>query len=334
MLQRNNRSLTYLGWNNNLMRVTVCIGTYNRSDLLARTLESVRNADFPQEQYEVIVTDNNSTDATREVAESARHKFAAFTYLFEKRQGLSYARNTSIRSSHGEILCFLDDDTTIDPNYFNAVSDVFSHYDCAGVGARIVPEWNCPKPDCFATSGPYNVADGLLVRFDEGDREGELQHSWFGAGMSISRAALEKHGLFTVHLSRTGRNVGGGEDSDMFFRLREAGERLCYAPKAIVFHPVDPERLSMAFVRKWYFERGKTIGMIDTQHYPSFSQIPYWTIRAALNHAVQSLGTGGAWKRAFHQAHLWETCGQMYGYHQRDRQDMTAPQLKSEDTDT
>ena len=316
------------------MRISVCIGTYNRSDLLAQVLDSVRNADFPADQLEVIVTDNNSTDSTRDVAESAGHKFAEFQYLFEKQQGLSYARNTGIRASHGEIICFLDDDTTIDPDYFKAVSDVLSRFDCAGVGARIMPKWNCPEPDSFATSGPYNVADGLLVRFDEGDQDGDLQHSWFGAGMSIRRAVLEKHGLFSEHLSRVGRTEGAGEDSDMFLRLKEAGEKLCYAPKAIVFHPVDSERLNMAFVRKWYFERGKSIGLNDPQSYHSVNQIPLWTIRTALKHAIQSLGTGGAWKRAFHQAHLWETCGLMCGYQRRCSKKVTAAPPTLEDSAT
>ena len=102
------------------MRISVCIGTYNRADLLIKTLESVRASTYPHDNMEVIVIDNNSTDATKHVAESAAPWFPHFKYLFEKRQGLSYARNAGIRASAGEIICFLDDDTTIDRNYFTA----------------------------------------------------------------------------------------------------------------------------------------------------------------------------------------------------------------------
>ena len=299
------------------MRISVCIGTYNRADLLIKTLESVRSSTYPHDNMEVIVIDNNSTDATKHVAESASSWFPRFKYLFEKRQGLSYARNAGIRASAGEIICFLDDDTTIDRNYFTAVDDVFSRYDCAGVGSRIIPEWNCPKPTSFATEGPYNVSDGFLVRFDKGDNEEELTRSWFGAGMSIRRSALERHGLFAEHLSRVGRTEGMGEDSEIFHRLKAAGELLFYAPKAVVFHPVDAERLTKTYVRKWHFEHGRFLALVDIQNYRSLNAIPLWTVRKSFLHVSRFLTAGGTWERSYHEANLWETFGTIRGYRQR-----------------
>jgi GT2 family glycosyltransferase len=300
------------------MRISVCIGTYNRADLLIKTLESVRSSTYPHDNMEVIVIDNNSTDATKHVAESASSWFPHFKYLFEKRQGLSYARNAGIRASAGEIICFLDDDTTIDRNYFTAVDDVFSRYDCAGVGSRIIPEWNCPKPTSFATEGPYNVSDGFLVRFDKGDNEEELTRSWFGAGMSIRRSALERHGLFAEHLSRVGRTEGMGEDSEIFHRLKAAGELLFYAPKAVVSHPVDAERLTKTFVRKWHFEHGRFLALVDLQNYRSLNAVPLWTVKKSFLHVARFLGAGGTWERAYHEASLWEIFGTIRGYRQRN----------------
>jgi glycosyltransferase involved in cell wall biosynthesis len=300
------------------MKISVCIGTYNRADLLTQTLKSVRNSTYPPDEMEVVVVDNNSTDRTRDVAERARSWFPHFNYVLEKKQGSSYARNTGIQSSRGDIICFLDDDTTVDPNYFTAVDDVFSRYDCAGVGSRIIPEWNCPKPTSFAIDGPYNVSDGFLVRFDKGDNEEELIRSWFGAGMSIRRSALEKHGLFAEHLSRVGRIEGMGEDSDIFHRLKAAGELLIYAPKALVFHPVDAERLTKTFVRRWHFEHGKFLAVVDTQNYQSLHAIPLWTVRKTFLHVARFLTAGGTWERAYHEARLWEIFGTIRGYRQRN----------------
>ncbi len=187
------------------MKLSVCIGTYNRAGMLAGLLESVRNAAFPRDQMEVLVIDNNSTDSTRETAELARPWFDNFKYLFEKRQGLSYARNTGIEASAGEIICFLDDDTTIDPSYFREVSEVFSRFDCAGVGARIVPEWNCPKPEAFAIEGPYNVAGGLLVAFDEGDQERNCNARGLVRGCRFAAPRLRSMGCL--------RNIFRGSDA-------------------------------------------------------------------------------------------------------------------------
>ena len=43
---------------------------YNEEELLPKSLKSVFSQDFPKEDYEVIVVDNNSTDKSAEVAKS------------------------------------------------------------------------------------------------------------------------------------------------------------------------------------------------------------------------------------------------------------------------
>ncbi|RPJ56416.1 MAG: glycosyltransferase, partial [Dehalococcoidia bacterium] len=47
--------------------VSVIIPAYNREKMIGRTLQSFLNQDYPKHLYEIIVADNNSTDATREV---------------------------------------------------------------------------------------------------------------------------------------------------------------------------------------------------------------------------------------------------------------------------
>ena len=58
--------------------------------------------------WEVLVVDNNSSDRTRAVVEEfCRQHYSRFSYLFEQRQGKSYALNTGIREACGEILAFM-----------------------------------------------------------------------------------------------------------------------------------------------------------------------------------------------------------------------------------
>ena len=54
------------------LKVSVIIPAYNRADLLIQTLRSLLEQDFPREDFEVIVVDNNSKDNTFEVV----NKFA------------------------------------------------------------------------------------------------------------------------------------------------------------------------------------------------------------------------------------------------------------------
>src|SRR5579863_630372 len=93
-------------------KISVIICTYNRCDSLRRTLESLgQAAGLADLEWELLVIDNNSTDATRAVVEE-------FTLtpqldvrcLTEKRRGKSYALNTGIAAATGGVLAFLDDD--------------------------------------------------------------------------------------------------------------------------------------------------------------------------------------------------------------------------------
>ena len=59
-------------------RVTVCVPTYNRSQLLSETLDSVLQQEYSD--FRVVVTDNCSTDNTREVVEQYRARDTRVIY--------------------------------------------------------------------------------------------------------------------------------------------------------------------------------------------------------------------------------------------------------------
>jgi cellulose synthase/poly-beta-1,6-N-acetylglucosamine synthase-like glycosyltransferase len=68
----------------------------------------------PDFKWELIVVDNNSNDETRTVVEACS-KLAPMPvrYIFESRQGKSYALNTGIEATEFELLAFTDDDVRI-----------------------------------------------------------------------------------------------------------------------------------------------------------------------------------------------------------------------------
>src|SRR5450830_1079633 len=62
--------------------LSICIPSYNRANLLAECLDSILlSAKGYEEQLEIIVADNASTDHTREVVESFQEKFSQLTYF-------------------------------------------------------------------------------------------------------------------------------------------------------------------------------------------------------------------------------------------------------------
>ncbi len=87
------------------MLFSVIIPTFNRAALLARTLESVFDQRFTD--FEVIVVDDGSTDATEGTVQAARHPVLV---VRQGHRGPGAARNTGARLASGEYLAFLDSD--------------------------------------------------------------------------------------------------------------------------------------------------------------------------------------------------------------------------------
>src|SRR5580704_8772607 len=111
------------------MKITAILCTYNRSQSLARALDSLAVSIVSETiQWEVLVVDNNSSDQTETVVKSFCRRYPGrFRYLFEPQQGKSYALNAGIRDAGGDILAFLDDDVEVEPvwlqNLTSALND-------------------------------------------------------------------------------------------------------------------------------------------------------------------------------------------------------------------
>ena len=92
------------------LSVVVC--TYNRCESLRDTLRALKQQELPEEiRLEILVVDNNSKDRTRQVVEEeARESRWPIRYVFERAQGLNYARNRGTKESQGEFVAFTDDD--------------------------------------------------------------------------------------------------------------------------------------------------------------------------------------------------------------------------------
>jgi glycosyltransferase involved in cell wall biosynthesis len=122
----------------NVVFVTITIQTYNRSGMLAQTLESLRLLRCPEAvDYEILVVDNNSNDDTPEVIRRYGEVLAPrLRSVFEPRQGLSHARNRALAEAKGEIVSFIDDDVAVDPNWLGAVCDAFAKHSASVVGGR------------------------------------------------------------------------------------------------------------------------------------------------------------------------------------------------------
>jgi GT2 family glycosyltransferase len=84
-----------------------------------------------------------------------------------------------------------------------------------------------------------------------------------GANLSFKKEVFEKYGSFRTDLGPTTGSEIRGEDNELCWRLLHAGERLMYAPKAIVFHPVDMRRIDKRYFQAWYSGMGQSRPRIE-----------------------------------------------------------------------
>jgi len=130
------------------MDISVIVATYNRAGILKGTLENLAALRPQGVTHEIIVVDNNSSDNTRAVVEEFAQR-APIRYLFEERQGKSYALNTAIEVAQGELFVFTDDDVFVPADWLDrywAAAQAHPEADVFGgsVVARLpasAPQW-------------------------------------------------------------------------------------------------------------------------------------------------------------------------------------------------
>ena len=296
------------------MKVSVLVCTYNRADALVASLRSLAQLSVPPDlTWEVLVVDNNSKDQTRAVAESFSAEFPGrFRYIFEARQGKSYALNTGIKGATGDILAFTDDDATVDPRWLQELTSAIERFDCVGAGGKIVPVWTFPRPDWLVLDGPHKLMDAV-VSLDLGSEPRPVRTAVYGVNMAFRREAFQKYGDFRKDLGPTVGNEVRGEDSEFCRRLLKAGETLVYVPGAIVYHPVEKKRMEKRYFQVWYLGRGRASvreGGIPPEAVRYFG-VPRYLIASFCRNLLKWFFCPGARRRFYHKLSAYETWGQI-----------------------
>jgi GT2 family glycosyltransferase len=96
-----------------------------------------------------------------------------------------------------------------------------------------------------------------VVAFDAGNAPGDLETPPFGPNMAFRREAFERYGLFRTDLGPAAGRYLPGQDTEFGRRLLAAGERLAWAPDAVVRHELQPDKMRRRYVASWYFGYGR-----------------------------------------------------------------------------
>lgn len=89
-----------------MIKVSVIVPFYDSERYISSCIEGLLQQSYPQDQYEILMIDNNSTDAS---AERVRN-YPGVRLLFEAKQGAYAARNRGLQDAKGEVIAFTDAD--------------------------------------------------------------------------------------------------------------------------------------------------------------------------------------------------------------------------------
>ncbi|MGI8757166.1 MAG: glycosyltransferase, partial [Acidimicrobiales bacterium] len=196
-------------------RISVVVCSHNGARTIRDCLEGISRLQYPD--YEVIVVDDGSTDATSAMAEAYDVRL-----IRTANQGLSGARNTGMNAATGEVVAYTDDDARPDPQWLTYLAAAFLRTDHAGIGGpNIAPPGDGPIADCVANApgGPVHV---LLTD--------ELAEHIPGCNAAFRRDRLLAIGGFDP------RFRAAGDDVDVCWRLQAQGWTLGFSPAAMVWH--------------------------------------------------------------------------------------------------
>ncbi|NMB37410.1 MAG: glycosyltransferase family 2 protein [Bacteroidales bacterium] len=232
--------------------ISVIICTYNRDKYIYGVLQSIALNDYPKSKYEIVLVNNNSTDNTEaEVARFASdYPDVTLRTFVETNQGLSYARNRGIKESGGNILIYVDDDATVNKEYLSGYAAFFeANPDISAAGGPIIPDYEEGEEPEWMT---YFIKRLLTAYLYFGDKEREFPGKNYpgGGNAAYRKAVFEKVGLYNVELGRSGGNLGGGEEKDIFNKMIAAGMKFRYIPQPVLYHKIPKYKLE-----KDYFNR-------------------------------------------------------------------------------
>ena len=196
-------------------RVSVVVCTFNGSRTIRECLEGLGKLRYAN--FEVIVVDDGSTDGAGEIAREYNVRV-----IRTENRGLSSARNTGLSAATGEIVAYLDDDASPDPDWLHYLTDTFRKMNCAGVGGPNIPFANDGRVAACIAHTPGRPTHVLLS-------DGEAEHIP-GCNMAFRRDCLQAVGGFDTQFRVA------GDDVDICWRIQQSGGKLGFSPAAIVWH--------------------------------------------------------------------------------------------------
>jgi succinoglycan biosynthesis protein ExoM len=261
----------------NLPHVSVCVCTYQRPKLLAELLDSLAKQTFPLDKFEVIVVDNDQSASARSVIDEAidRHTALRILYDIEPTQGISYARNRTVKIASGELLAFIDDDEVASENWLLSLVKTLDTCRADVVLGPVLPLYPIGTRDW--------VKESHFFERHRYKTEARISSNVGGAGNLLVKSAMLKFRYpqpFSEALARS-----GGEDHEAMRWLEGQGAKFFWCDEAEAHEVVPFSRQTLTYV----LERGFR-SSVTYWRYEYKNQRVLWMLIESIKGVVGGIG--------------------------------------------
>jgi glycosyltransferase involved in cell wall biosynthesis len=188
-----------------MVKVSVILTTYNGETrgFLSEAIESVLHQTY--KDFELIMVDDGSTDNTQKLCEEYLSD-TRVKYINQVNRGVSSARNTGIRASSGDYICFLDDDDAWLPEKVEKQLYYFSS--CKDEKIGLVHTWvdHIDENGDVIGHGKIETAGNIYNKLFEQNVINAL------SSVMVKSGVFEKVGIFKEHMIHV-------EDIELWFRV-------------------------------------------------------------------------------------------------------------------
>ena len=243
------------------IKYSIIIPTYNRANILNKCLQHIRELDNPNEDWEILVMNNNSTDNTEDVIRDHQHKLPQLRYFNTKDPGLHIGRNVGCEKAKGEILCYIDDDSFVSKGWLKGIKDSFRDPDVVLVGGPSFPEYEDEHPEWINqlwNKVEFGKCLAYLSLVDLGDKVKHISPLYvLGCNFSIRKNTLLKIGGF--HPDGMPKNkilFRGDGETFVIYKIKDFNHSALYSPSIMIHHYIPKTRQTTEYFYRRAFNQG------------------------------------------------------------------------------
>jgi glycosyltransferase involved in cell wall biosynthesis len=226
--------------NENVPIVSVCVCTYHRIELLKALLESLEEQDFSKSDFEVVVVDNDHSGSARGTVSEIKKRFPTLwiTYEIEPKNGISNARNRTVKLARGKFLAFIDDDEYACKNWLRDLVYTLEQYNADVVLGPVLPDYPDRTHSWVIRSQLFErprYETGTAVHSNDGRTSNAL--------VRVDWTRKHRKTPFNIRFAHS-----GGEDHDFFKWIGSEGGRFVWCDTAAVSETIPRERQKIQFL--------------------------------------------------------------------------------------